>query len=205
MYITGYFVDANDAVPETLAPLRNGPALPIATLVVDAIDTRQVPPQIIGTLPDGTVLPAACAAIDETTHTALLADLAQWRAVQDAAQHQQALQQLAEYRYRIETGGVDIAGQHILTDRESQAQLNGALQALTSGFVTAVDWKAAGGWVQVTLEVIQPIGAAVAQHVQACFTAERQVAEQMALGPLPTDMASAFDAALASIVAASAG
>lgn len=108
---------------------------------------------------------------------------------------------LAAHRYTVETGGVIVGGSKILTDRGSQAQLNSALQALTSGFVTAVDWKANGQWISITLAAIQPIAAAVAQHVQRCFTAERQVAEQIQAGNLtPDQVVAAYDAALAALV-----
>lgn len=205
IYVTAHYVDAHDGIPATVAPLRNGPALPSDQLTVDAVDMREEPPLIIGSLPDGTDIPAACSVVDEATHTALMDSFTAWRAGLDVTLKAQTLAALADHRYTVETGGIDIGGQRILTDRESQAQLNGALQALTSGFVGAVDWKAASGWVTVTLEVILPIGSAVAQHVQACFTAERRVAEAFAAGTLQIGTLDAFDAQLAVIKAGATG
>ncbi len=91
------------------------------------------------------------------------------------------LANLADHRWRIETGGVELPnGARILTDRESQAQLTSAYQSLSMPFVESIDWKAADGWVTVTEAELRPIAQAVAQHVQGCFKAERQVSEQIA-------------------------
>jgi hypothetical protein len=88
---------------------------------------------------------------------------------------------LAAHRFKIETGGVELPdGSRILTDRESQAQLTSAFQTLTQPFVGEIDWKGPDGWVTVTETELRPIAQAVAQHVQGCFKAERQVSEQIA-------------------------
>ncbi|MEN6402942.1 MAG: DUF4376 domain-containing protein, partial [Armatimonadia bacterium] len=79
-----------------------------------------------------------------------------------------------------ETSGVVVGGAKIRTDRESQATVTGAFVTLSQGLVQSVDWKAEDGvWVQLTLAEITPIAAAVASHVQACFTAERLLAQQI--------------------------
>jgi len=86
------------------------------------------------------------------------------------------LDALAAYRFDFETGGLDLpGGLHILTDRESQAQLSSAFVTLQSGLVPDTDWKAANGWEAVTLEQIGPIAKAVAAHVRGCFRGERTV------------------------------
>lgn len=83
---------------------------------------------------------------------------------------------LANYRYAVETGGLElVGGRRILTDRESQAQLSSAFVTLQSGLVPDTDWKAANGWEVVTLEQIRPIATAVAAHVRGCFRGERTV------------------------------
>lgn len=86
------------------------------------------------------------------------------------------LEDLAIYRFMREVGGLDLpGGLHILTDRESQAQLSSAFVTLQSGLVPDTDWKAANGWEAVTLEQIGPIARAVAAHVRGCFRGERTV------------------------------
>lgn len=90
------------------------------------------------------------------------------------------LEALAAWRYQQETAGVVIGGAKIKTDRESQATITGAFITLSQGLVQSIDWKAEGGvWVQLTLAEIAPIAAAVAAHVQACFTAERLLSSQI--------------------------
>ncbi len=83
---------------------------------------------------------------------------------------------LADHRWRHETGGVTLpTGQTIGTTREAQAQVSNALAALQGGLVKSVDWKSGGEWVTLKLEQFAPMAAAVANHVQRCFAAEKLV------------------------------
>lgn len=93
---------------------------------------------------------------------------------------QEHIQALADYRFKIETSGVTTdEGMVILTDRESQAQLNGAYNTLREGLGEVVDWKSATGWIRVSLDDILPVAREVFIHVQSCFTAERRVTEAL--------------------------
>ena len=84
-------------------------------------------------------------------------------------------------RYVIETGGIVVAGAVIRTDRESQALIAGAFNAVQQDPAKTIDWKAADGtWVHLNATQIAAIAAAVADHVQACFSAERAHAEALA-------------------------
>ncbi|EEP5311808.1 DUF4376 domain-containing protein [Salmonella enterica] len=105
---------------------------------------------------------------------------------------------LADIRYRKETGGIELEGMKILTDRESQAQLTGAYQSLASGLITQTDWKAADGWMTVTKEQIEPVAKAVATHIARCFAAEKVVSEQIQNSPNPEslDVSTAFEEAM---------
>ncbi|EHJ8504963.1 DUF4376 domain-containing protein [Salmonella enterica subsp. diarizonae serovar 47:k:z53:[z84]] len=105
---------------------------------------------------------------------------------------------LADIRYRKETGGIELEGLKILTDRESQAQLTGAYQSLASGLITQTDWKAADGWMTVTKEQIEPVARAVAVHVAKCFAAEKLVSEQIRRSDSPEniDVISEFEKAI---------
>lgn len=90
------------------------------------------------------------------------------------------LAELADARWRYETGGIMVGGALIKTDRESQGTISGAFTTLKEGLLPSVDWKAGNGqWVQVTLTEITPIAQAVAVHVQGAFTLERQLSEQV--------------------------
>ncbi|EBB6195745.1 DUF4376 domain-containing protein [Salmonella enterica] len=108
---------------------------------------------------------------------------------------------LADVRYRKETGGIELEGMKILTDRESQAQLTGAYQSLASGLITQTDWKAADGWMTVTKEQIEPVAKAVATHVAGCFAAEKAVSEQIAHSDSPEniDVGKAFEQAMQTV------
>lgn len=81
---------------------------------------------------------------------------------------------VASQRYTKEISGIEINGSKILTDRESQAQLNGAYVSLKNNLVTSIDWKTSNGdWVALTLAEIEPMAIAVSTHVQSCFTEEK--------------------------------
>lgn len=85
---------------------------------------------------------------------------------------------LAHWRFLRESGGVNVNGVDVKTDRESQAQLASAYTSLKNGLVTSVDWKTQDGrFVTLGLAEIEGLAAAVAQHVQACFTEEKHYAQ----------------------------
>lgn len=87
---------------------------------------------------------------------------------------------LAAYRYERETGGTTIGGVAVATDRQSQAMISGAYAAAQNDVIGSFDWKADSGWVTLDKPTMIAIGAAVAAHVQACFTNEREHAEAIA-------------------------
>ena len=87
------------------------------------------------------------------------------------------LADLAAFRYDKETSGLTIGADTIRTDRESQAQLNGAYTGLKDGFSSTVSWKdASGNFVTINFAQISPIATAVFSHVQRCFLRENQLA-----------------------------
>lgn len=84
------------------------------------------------------------------------------------------LNEVADKRWKIETGGIIVSDVPIKTDRESQAQLSSVYISLKSGLIESTPWKAAdGSFSMVAMEDIEPIAKAVAVHVSACFTAEK--------------------------------
>lgn len=91
--------------------------------------------------------------------------------------------ELADVRFRHETGGITVAGAQVRTDRDSQAMITGALAfvQINPGPGSWIDWKGAdGAWVQLDAAAVTSIAKAVAAHVQACFSAERSLAELIA-------------------------
>ena len=164
-------VDYRDRRPTTEYPARHGPDDPVPGIKQLWFE-RGEPTRYFGLAPDDADLttPGIIREINEVDWAKLTGQRREAR-----------LQELADHRWRIETSGVTLpGGARILTDRESQAQLTSALQTLTQPFVDSIDWKAADGWVTVTETELRPIAQAVAQHVQSCFKAERQVSEQIA-------------------------
>lgn len=90
------------------------------------------------------------------------------------------LAELAEARWREETGGLMLPdGTIIKTDRESQALLTGAALSATLDPGTGIEWKGVNGWVTLTPAQVLEIAAAVRAHVQAAFTREKALSEQV--------------------------
>lgn len=80
------------------------------------------------------------------------------------------LADLAERRWRAETGGTTVNGMPVRTDRESTAKITAAyVQAKDNPFF-AVRWKVdVGVFITLDAATIIALGDAVTTHVQACF------------------------------------
>ena len=89
------------------------------------------------------------------------------------------LAELADARWRAETGGMSMNGMTIRTDRESQALITGAaLQAsVDAGYVCR--WKTAEGFATLDAAMILTVAGAVRAHVQAQFDREAELAAQV--------------------------
>lgn len=92
---------------------------------------------------------------------------------------EEKLQEVAAWRYAQETSGVNVGGAMVRTDRESQATVANTLLSFQAQFIAEVDWKAANGWIKVNQQQLTDIGAAVATHVQGCFSQERMFSEMV--------------------------
>jgi hypothetical protein len=100
---------------------------------------------------------------------------------------------LAARRYEAETGGIEVNGVSIRTDRESQGLVLGLIKRLEeSPEGTTQRFKAASGWVVVDLPTIKAVGLAIGIHVGACFEREGQLAEAIEAAETPEDL-SAID------------
>jgi len=97
------------------------------------------------------------------------------RAAQDLADAKVSLKdQATALRWQHETGGITLPGGiQIATGTEDQNRITTVIANAQLAGVTTVDFKAASGWVTLTLAEVQGIAAAIALHVQACFSAER--------------------------------
>lgn len=93
----------------------------------------------------------------------------------------QKLAELAEARWREETGGLTLPdGTVIKTDRESQSMLTAAAFSLHVDPTSKIEWKADGGkWVDLDSRQLLTIAMAVREHVQNCFSRERALSERV--------------------------
>lgn len=89
------------------------------------------------------------------------------------------LDEIANARFEAETGGVDVQGTHIATDRESQALITGAALQATQDAGYKCQWKAKGGFTELTAEKIKAVAVAVRAHVQSCFDKEKELVEKV--------------------------
>lgn len=93
-------------------------------------------------------------------------------------------------RWAVETGGLWLpGGVHILTGIEDQNRVTSVVANAHLAGVTEMDFKAASGWVTLTVEQIDGIAAAIALHVQAGYSNER--AHHTAIAALETVEAAA--------------
>lgn len=83
-------------------------------------------------------------------------------------------EEITALRWQKETGGLTLpSGVRVATGIDDQNRITSVIANAQIAGVEKVDFKAASGWVTVTVQELQAIAAAIAVHVQACFTAER--------------------------------
>lgn len=101
-------------------------------------------------------------------------------------------------RWQIETGGLTLPnGVHVATGIDDQNRITSVITNAELAGVEVVDFKAASGWVSVTVAELKAVAAAIALHVQRCFTAERAHHEAIdALEQLHADDTQALQQAL---------
>lgn len=77
-------------------------------------------------------------------------------------------------RWQIETGGLTLpSGVRVATGIEDQNRITSVIANASLAALEAVSFKAASGWVTLTLAELEGVVAAIAMHVQQCFSAER--------------------------------
>lgn len=86
----------------------------------------------------------------------------------------------ASRRWGIESGGIMVAGVRVSTAIEDQNRITSVIANAGAAGMQAVDFKAASGWVSLTLAELSAVAAAIARHVQRCYSAERMHSEAIA-------------------------
>ncbi|WP_422099084.1 DUF4376 domain-containing protein [Variovorax sp.] len=98
-----------------------------------------------------------------------------WHDPRTLDDHRQALlAAVAARRWQCESAGLTLPdGLRVATGREDRANLRYLIADAAEAGLDSVDFKSAGGWARLTLKQLQAAAAAIQQHVQACFSAER--------------------------------
>ena len=91
------------------------------------------------------------------------------------------LQAVSAKRWAVEIGGLALPGGAVVgTTIDDQNRIASVIANAQLAGVASVDFKAQSGWVTLSLEHMRGIAAAIALHVQACFSAERAHHEAIA-------------------------
>ena len=91
------------------------------------------------------------------------------------------LQAVSAKRWAVETGGLTLpGGATVGTTIDDQNRITSVIANAQLAGVVSVNFKAQSGWVTLSLEHMRGIAAAIALHVQACFSAERAHHEAIA-------------------------
>lgn len=86
--------------------------------------------------------------------------------------------ELANARYREETGSVKFNSYTIATDRESRAVLDSTLDKFERGMLSGeIVWKVKDGWITLTKESIESIVLLIVEHVKNCYAKEKMLCE----------------------------
>lgn len=78
-------------------------------------------------------------------------------------------------RKQVEFGGLTLPNGVIVgTAKDDQDRISAAISNMERYSMPEIDFKADSGWVKLTLAELIEIGRVITQHVQTCFTTERQ-------------------------------
>lgn len=83
------------------------------------------------------------------------------------------IQDLSKKRFEIETMGININGNIIATDRESQSILNSTFMIMKEHPDKIINWKCLNGWTQIDSTTITVIIECVIDYVEKCFSNEK--------------------------------
>lgn len=81
----------------------------------------------------------------------------------------------AGQRYAVETGGTEVSGMAVATDRDSQGLIVGAAFTASLDPSYTVRWKTAAGFVTLDATAMIALALAVRTHVQAAFDREAEI------------------------------
>ena len=85
------------------------------------------------------------------------------------------LAEIAEARWKAETGGMAVDGLIIKTDRESQSMIGDAAFTATLDPNYICQWKTSSGFMTLDAATVLTVAQAVRAHVQGCFDREAEL------------------------------
>ena len=160
-YLQFTYVDAKTKKPLTEEPAANGPTIPegIVPLYDIQASRSNEAPLVYGWTEDDEYDPPSF--IYEITEDTFFSN------------YKNELKERARVkRKQIEQGGITLNDQRISTTIEDQNRISNMVTSLNLvPTMTVIDFEASpGNWISLPREVGLQIGAALAEHVQACFT-----------------------------------
>lgn len=88
----------------------------------------------------------------------------------------------ANERWKKETSGVFVGENFVYTDRQSQAMLTGITTLMTLNPNTTINFKTANGFIEANSTIMNEISLSVANHIQLCFSTEKNVSSNIESG-----------------------
>lgn len=117
-----------------------------------------------------------------------------------------SVEQLVAYakakRDAAEVAGVEVGGVSIDTSLDSQNRIGNAYAYAEAAGLASVTFKAASGWIVLSLDQLKAVSLAVGAHVQACFAAEDACDAGINASPPTITGYAEIDAAFASLMPA---
>ena len=80
-----------------------------------------------------------------------------------------------QLRDQTEAGGITVNGIAVQSDIASQNRVSTAYSGMLVSGATSIPFKAASGFITLTVDQLKAVGAALFAHTQACFSAEDSV------------------------------
>lgn len=182
-FIKTTLVDAITGIPCTEAPTRNGHTLPEGVTFIFDIEDSRIPSSQPWSTPDvyGTVegnVPQHCQEIDEESF---------WNIFK-----QEILDRAQKKRKQVELGGIYVGDVFIKTDEDDQNKISRVIERSEDAGIAEVSFKAASGFINISIEDLRGIAISIAHHVQDCFSWEASIVQ--AVGDLELSLDSVSEA-----------
>lgn len=185
-FIKTTLVDAITGIPCTEAPTKNGHKHPEGFSFLFLKEGSLTPslkeyptPDIYGFF-EGEEIPQHCQEIGEDEF---------WSTFK-----QEILDRAHEKRKQVELGGLYIGDVFIKTDEDDQNKINRVIERATDAGISEVSFKAASGFIEITIEELRGIAISIAHHVQECFSWEAAITREVeALNLSKENVQDAFD------------